>query len=293
MTTYRDNAAAFVVATADTTKFRAWIAGFEAMLSGSGWTQASDATGQISSTTVTWPGSANTIAGYQIWYLDDALHATYPIYVRFGFGQGASYARLILNFQVGYATSGAGALTGWTSSTQTLIDGSTAASNPVAATGINFGSSGEGYAWFVHGRGNFGTYSPTFCLQREYNPADGSIKNNGNWSIVANQVTASTQGYSVVRATATVTTWQADTCMVPQGATVSAKAHELELYRHYVRYPHVSAVGDMCTYLAAEVQTDSTFIADICGNNRTFIATGVTGWSGRALAGHSCAAIWE
>lgn len=292
MTTYRDNAAAFVVVTADTTKFRAWIAGFEALLSGSGWTQAAD-TGQLSSATATWPGVANTIAGYQIWYLDDALHATYPIYVRWGFGQGATSARVIVNYQVGYATSGANALTGWTNTAQYLVDGSASSSNALAATGINFGSSGEGYAWFVHGRGNWSGAQPTFCLQREFDPADGSIKNNGNWSIIANQVLVQVQGYSVVRSSATVFTWQADTCMVPLGATMSATAGQLELFRHYVKHPAITPVGSTCTYFAGEIQTDTTFAADICGNTRTFLATGVTGWTGRNLTSHSCAAIWE
>lgn len=292
MSTYRNNAAN-LCNTADTTRFRAWVTDAVAMLDGAGWNKASD-TGMLDETTVTWPGVISTYAGYQIWYLNDSLHSTYPLYMRIGWGQGSSAARVLMSVQFGYATNGTGSLSGWTSPAYSPLDGG---SNAVtsSATGINLASGGEGYAWFINGRGSWGGLSNVPVLvQREFD-TDGSIKNNGNWSVIWQGATSGSymQGYSVNRSTSIAYGSSVDICLIPQGATVSGTGTELELHKGFVKYPNISTVGSSCTYFTNEIQIDSTFSGNIAGSSRTFTATGVTGWSQTHLGGHALAAIWE
>jgi len=75
-----------------------------------GWVQSSD-TGQVTISTMTNPATANTVAGYEVWRLDDAQQATAPIFVKIEYGRG-----YIPNpcgavwFTVGQSSNGTGTL---------------------------------------------------------------------------------------------------------------------------------------------------------------------------------------
>jgi hypothetical protein len=70
-------------------------------------------TGQVNWTTVTKPASANVVAGYEIWKFNDALQATYPVYIKIEYGTGGNDASFYgLWITVGTGTDGAGNLTG-------------------------------------------------------------------------------------------------------------------------------------------------------------------------------------
>lgn len=73
-------------------------------------TKTSD-TGQINWTTVTRP-AVSTDAGYEVYYLNDAMHSTAPIYIKiyYGTGTNAAYPRIRIEFGTG--SNGAGTLTG-------------------------------------------------------------------------------------------------------------------------------------------------------------------------------------
>lgn len=291
MVTYRNNSANMYSVLTDAS-FRAWIQDFVTMLDNSGWTRASD-TGMLDETTVTLPGIASTYAGYQIWYLDDSLHATYPIYVRFGFGRGSTTTRLLFNAQVGYATNGTGNLSGWTSSVFQLAT----TQSTVNATGVNMGSGGEGYAWWVNGRGIWSTVpqSFVFSLQREFDTTN-NVVNNGNWALLmlAHGLSATTyQMVSVNRAYATVYGPSNAFCMTPFGTTQSGSATETELWRHFVKFPQVANCGASATYMSGDIQIDAPFAADITGAIRTWLPTGIGLCSIHSDGNHMFAGIWE
>lgn len=296
MSTYRNNSANLPSA-ATTTSFRNWIQDCVTMFGSIGLTKAAD-TGMLDETTVTWPGVISTMAGYQIWYLDDSLHATYPLYIRFGWGQGASGTRMIFNYQIGYATNGTGSLTGWTSAVSSFQIGSAGASSTANATGINCGSGGEGYVWFINGRFGWNSGSqttPFFCLQREHD-SNGAVVNGGNWAILFQGVDPAQyfKVYSVNRTFATTFGFSHYFCMTPFSTTQSGSATETELWRHFGKFPHVANLGATATYMSGDIQIDAPFTAEVTGAVRTWLPIGVGYCSvDIANASHMLAALWE
>lgn len=296
MSTYRNNAANLPNA-ATTAQFRAWIQDCVTMFGNIGLTKASD-TGMLDETTVTWPGVASTVAGYQIWYLDDSLHATHPIYIRFGWGQGSSGTRMTFNFQIGYATNGTGSLTGWTSSAANILAGATA-STTGNATGINCGSGGEGYAWFLNGRHSWpGTglqTTPFFCIQREHD-VNGAVVNGGNFAVLfqSPDVGVPFRVASWNREFATAFGYSNYFCMTPFNTSQSGSATETELWRHFGKFPHVANLGATATYMSGDIQIDAPFTAEVTGAIRTWLPIGIAGCSvDTTNASHMLTALWE
>lgn len=131
--------------------FRSWGKAFTDALDAAGFTRAAD-TGQVNWATVTAPLASNTVAGYAIYYLNDSLHATAPVYVRFEFGTGffsggVAYPRV--NVIVGKSTNGAGVLAG-------ILLPSTSISGTITASGVEtlttyagYATAGAGYAALI------------------------------------------------------------------------------------------------------------------------------------------------
>ncbi len=92
-------------------------AGFRALITvisnafATAWVQTSD-TGQINLSTVLKPTGAQTMMGYQIWRMNDALQATAPCYVKMEYGAGWDTASLALGITIGTGSDGAGNITG-------------------------------------------------------------------------------------------------------------------------------------------------------------------------------------
>jgi hypothetical protein len=90
--------------------FRAWVLAYHnALVSGVGLTNTAD-TGQIDTSTVLKPAAGNTAQGYKIYKFNDGLT---DFFIKVEFGSGANGA---LNpavwYTIGWATNGAGSLTG-------------------------------------------------------------------------------------------------------------------------------------------------------------------------------------
>lgn len=100
--------------------FRSWGSTWSTNLAALGWVKTSD-TGQINWTTVTKPTLANTVAGYEIWRMNDSLQATAPVFLKIEYGTGPSATYSSLWFSIGFSTDGAGNLTSTNQSTRTQI----------------------------------------------------------------------------------------------------------------------------------------------------------------------------
>lgn len=90
--------------------FRLWGAEIGVALTAVGCTQTAD-TGQINWTTVTRAG-ANANAGYEIYYINDSLHATAPVYFKVYYGTGTGTSAPRLQIEVGTGSDGSGNITG-------------------------------------------------------------------------------------------------------------------------------------------------------------------------------------
>ncbi|HPE27632.1 MAG TPA: hypothetical protein PLM10_02080 [Saccharofermentans sp.] len=294
MATYM-NPAGRLPSAATTDSFRNFIIDMVAMLNASGWSKASD-TGMLDETTVVYPETVSTIAGSQIWYLDDSFHATQPLYVKFTWGRGSASNRISFSFQVGYATDGSGNLTGWVSDVLTPMVGSNtydavSAANPL---GLFLASGGEGYAWLLWGRfcwpGNNST--PLFLINREFN-SDGTVSDSGNWSILYN-TSGSYQPklYTVIRDTGTILNTQC-ACFIPFDQKTSVKAFITDGWKHPIKYNDWSTLAGAFTYFTYDIPLDNTFSCNINGAERTYIATGVQRMSSSYEVEHVLAALWE
>lgn len=91
--------------------FRGWGSAISGQLAAMGWVKTAD-TGQIDWTTVLAPTGAYQQRGYEMWRMDDALQSTAPVFLRLGYGSGATTGGAVpaLWIRVGVATDGAGAL---------------------------------------------------------------------------------------------------------------------------------------------------------------------------------------
>lgn len=87
---------------------RAWAADLHAALIACGWTQSTD-TGQVDVSTMALP-SVGTSGGYRIYYMNDSLHATNPIYMRVEFWNESGVTAFGMHIMLGFSTNGAGTI---------------------------------------------------------------------------------------------------------------------------------------------------------------------------------------
>lgn len=290
MSTYWNTATAAVPTTLTNAAYQAWITEFKTALTATDWSRTSD-TGQLDETTVTLPGALSTYSGYHVYYLNDSLHSTFPLYMKISWGIGSVANRLVWKFQFGYATNGAGAFTGWSSSEYIYADtgsGSTGSCMASSATGFRFFS-------FNYGQGTTASTTNFFIVHRRF--SSGSAASSGDWGIILRD----RAGYGVnitygfERSTGRVLSLGKNICM-PIGDATASSGSELELYRHFNRTGSLSGTGGSCTYFLSEVPTGTTFTANVYGVSHTWLATGLTGLSASAsinVQQHSLAVVWE
>ena len=141
--------------------FKAWVSSLSTALDEIGFIKSSDS-GQLSIPGITSIPATNAVAGYEIRYLNDSLHATAPIYVKLEYGTADTSGRPALAISVGTGTNGAGTLSG--------VFGARYAFNPgwpASAGSLNcYACMVNGCVWFDFCSTLFAASSATtsFCL---------------------------------------------------------------------------------------------------------------------------------
>ena len=133
-----------IVSNASDADFRNWTSEYNTLLTTTGFAQSSD-TGQINFTTVTRPAT-NTYAGYGMYYLNDSLHSTRPIYLKVEYGFAGSTSSPQLRYTIGFQTDGTGGFIGTVAGP--YVTNSAGATNQVL-TFPSYAAGGEGYGWIV------------------------------------------------------------------------------------------------------------------------------------------------
>lgn len=90
--------------------FRAWCTFVRDGLLG-GWTQTAD-TGQMNFATITRPLAADTVQGYALFAMADALQGAAPIVVKLEFGSGTAANEPDIRLTIGSGSNGSGTITG-------------------------------------------------------------------------------------------------------------------------------------------------------------------------------------
>lgn len=173
--------------------FRIWGADIAAYLATVGLVQTSD-TGQINWTTVTRP-TTNTDAGYEIWYLNDSMHATQGLYLKLWYGTGTSTTRPRVRLQIGEGSDGSGTLTGQTSSEITCGGGQSV----TGGTGTNYFCATTGMIAMIYGVGCVSTgYSVVGFIVGRPVDTSGDVTAEGAY-VLAHSLSTST-GSSIIGA---------------------------------------------------------------------------------------------
>ena len=103
--------------------FREWINEFHTALTTVGAVQTAD-TGQINFATVV-RAAINSDAGYSIYYMNDSLHGTAPIYFKLYWGTAGATDRARLRIEIGTGSNGTGSITGGDANIRTISSSST------------------------------------------------------------------------------------------------------------------------------------------------------------------------
>lgn len=137
--------------------FREWGKAISDQMIAGGWVFASD-TGQINWTTVLAPVAVSTVQGYEIFRSNDASGGITQLYVKIEYGSGASSANNpSVWITVGWASDGAGALTGVTTTRRQV------SATAVATASMNLAA---GLGWFAMALGTVNNQTMLFSVER-------------------------------------------------------------------------------------------------------------------------------
>lgn len=290
--------------TATTTEIRNYLTDVKAGMTSSGWAVASD-TGQVDEATATNPGTAATVIGYHMFYLNDSQHSTYPIYLKRVYSTSTSASnRLKSTVQLGISTDGAGNFTNGTLGTvRNLYLGGTG-NSPAAGAYPFLGSYGDGYATICESIGAWTTSSfttPVLSVAREFDQTTGLPATNGNFTMLSVESTASnapagiyTVGYNrqyMAEYSLGFTSSSALNCFVPMSTAIPGSSVELFTHMYRTREPVVNPA--LMSYQTTDIAADSIITADALGVTRTYRATVVKYPTTASVTAYSLAVLWE
>lgn len=263
--------------------WREYLTAISTGLSTVGCVQSAD-TGQYNPSTVTWlgvPASGETLN--QVWYLDDSLHATSPVYFKIWWYVSAGTVKF--NVRVGSGSDGAGNLTGNTVSV-TLSPGG-GAGPAYSRLGVTGGDGYVGVLTDLDYATNYGRQY-TFLLARTTDAA-GDITSDGLFLYYyGGKRLRSVNGPWITPA-------DVDYTFIPGSMAASHDAGQaLNVYRHlFVANQQLLTCPFAVTVHALEVPTGVTIDAEpIVGQEHTYIGTTPYA-SATAQSDSRLAVIWE
>lgn len=251
--------------------FRVWGSAFSALLASCGLTQAGD-TGQINWATVTRP-AANTVAGYEIWYLNDSLHATKPIYIRFEYASGSpANTRININAGVASGTNGAGTLSGTTYMTSQSIGVN---ANFTASTYPSFACATAGFFGIsAFRRLSGGSHSVTLLVCRTTDAA--GVPTTTGVNCYTNSTWLAGQWVRHVYVGGTLYAGDQTFCTIPGAPVTTVISSNVRVFRHFSMQPDVICQPQLVSFYggaSSEIPTETTFTATPVGvTARTYLA---------------------
>jgi len=264
---------------ADTASFRAWGSLIHDKLAAIGTIQQTADTGQIDWATVAYSATLSTSIGYEIWFLNDSLSGTAPLYIRLDYGTGPNATRPWFRVTTGTSTNGAGTLTGVVTAIHTSCGNGALVSDTINYT--SYLCVAEGFISFVgwYGVASAGLGYMGFIIQRTSN-STGVFNGEGihityhcGTSIVTTVVGIQTVGYTAAHAYNLVAT--VPPVFVPHGETATSIATVPQMYLGWGHFPAMMPLLGIGGVLISEISDFSTFSATILGGaSRTYMSFG-------------------
>ena len=279
---------------ADTAAFRTWGQAIAAQLVSTGLVKTSD-TGQIDWTSVSKPGAANTIAGYEIYRFADALQATKPIFVKIEYVTGNTATAPGLYVSAGTGTNGAGTLTGNIFSQCGAVSQSVTSGNGESyVSGSQSGTDGGRLAIASNVNSGSNLYGFVFMIERTRD-ANGVATNDG-FACFAGSFYSGGK-YQVVPHSgaipASVATFPAD----PMSGQQSKVGVEVALSPIPAKLGKALGMLSPLIYVTGDIANNTQFEVEHLGEVRNFIALQYAIPDSRltygAVAGRSLAMLWE
>lgn len=252
--------------------FREWGLEFATHLAAIGLIQTAD-TGQINWATVT-RAAANTEAGFEIWRFDDALQATSPIYIRFGYGTGNGANRSRIQMTVGVGTNGAGVITAGGSWVIENVSGG--ATDNLVNTVLN--------SYFCYDGGTLGFFwkttsaSRACCVITRTVDSDGVYDGDGAFiaSFGNNRISTACMNFVGTDSITTKRTFSATAsiCHWPQSPAASLVGSDQQVACAYGTYPRFRPLIGLLGCLNAEFGVGVTLTATMVGaTSHTYLAS--------------------
>jgi len=251
--------------------FRTWGSELSTKLQAmSGLVKTSD-TGQVNWVTVTRP-AANTDGGYEIYYLNDSLHGTAPIYFKLYYGTHTSTGNPRIRIEVGTGSNGSGTLTGTGSGLITTANDSAAGSATAQASYLCVNTGFVGLSWKTSGGGGF-----VICRTCD---ADGTPNAKGALHLARTGVTSTVTTYTrSLRYEATAAAYPTSAMdpdqgvsFVPAAVTVQNSSGNDQAWVCFGSFPDMRPVFGLATVVAATFAVGSTFSVAMVGSTaRTYI----------------------
>lgn len=270
-------------------EFRAWGNELSVKLQAMGGLVKTSDTGQINWATVT-RAAINTNAGYEIYYLNDSLHGTAPIYIKIWYGTGTVLTNPRMTFEVGTGSNGAGLLTGLGLAavqgftTQATVGTATAANSYLCVASGFFG-----LGWKLT------TTAGWLIIQRT---CDGDGTPNGKGAHLMFR-TLTTFSYATIRyeATAVASAVVADgyAGYVPHGMTSSLlQGGDKQIFLHWGVFPDMRPLWGTGVYVASEFTLGTTISVALVGASaHTYITLVTAAYANANSANYGLAMLWE
>lgn len=222
--------------------------------------------------------ASNTEGGYAVYHLNDSLHGTAPIYLRFGFGTASNTSAPRIQVTTGTSTNGSGVLGGTALSSIASINGNTAQTTDTARQSYMCCVAGFfGVSWKVGASAS----EASFWIARTVD-SDGAITATGalaHWGIGNDLQITKRQAFRFA-ATAAAYTAQTNVAnamlgFAPQTPGNSAVGSDVQAFLAWTLTPRVAPLVGVCGVYLAELAVGGTFSATLVGATpRTYLTMG-------------------
>lgn len=260
-------------------EFRAWITGFDALMTGPmGLVNTSD-TGQISMATVAKPATANTMQGYRVYKTNDGL---VDLFIKIEFGCAASITAPAIYVTVATGTDGAGGMTGVVG---TRLQ-ATSAGAPAAGPRSRFANGKAGLWWTMFHGTNSSICVLGFFLART--PSATGVPTSEGWVIYT--ASAGVQTAQSVRISPTPNILTNTTNMyalLPYATTDGMDGDRPMVFGHQVVVTGVRTMPNAVSYFPTTISEGVPFTIPVNGVARTFMPLGNYSPSRSAASGAS------
>lgn len=276
--------------------FQTWIQGIQAQLAAAGTVVKTSDTGQINSATVTRAGTS-TAAGYEIYKFQDSMQASFPVFFKIEYGQGAVADRPSLWITVGTGSNGSGTISTQVGTRKQIFP---AVSKTAGATLTSYCCGRpDGIGLYTHYDPATNTFAYGFFIERS---KDGS-GNNTTDCILTYMNTSSGNGGQIqaIPYAGTVPGVQAAgpglAIALILGGGVSVFGANVALI------PWITLLGKvvfgmmLCSFRAADITQQNAVVVNNLGSNHTYMPlTSITvaafGADGSGT-GQGCCMLWE